>query len=241
MRPSRPIVVAFGIVLLIAVGLFGYTARLGWWGGPVTRWVPATVAPPAAERGTVVVFWSGDMGFDTGMGPRIADRIAAHGLPVLGVNSLTVFRSRRTPAEVDAMVRATTAAALARPGAARVVLIGQSFGANALLEGIDDLPAGLKARVRAVVLVVPGETKLYRATPGGFLDFGGDDGPALPAARALDWAPALCVHGEIEAESLCPIWHQRNVRAVALPGDHYLRHDDAAVAREVLGMIARTA
>jgi type IV secretory pathway VirJ component len=139
------------------------------------------------------------------------------------------------------MVRDTAEQALRQTGAARLVLIGHSFGANVLLAGVEQLPPALRARVATVVLLVPGDTMLFRATPGGALDFGADDGPAIGFARRLDWVPVLCVHGEVEEHSLCPLWHAPNLLVRTLPGGHYLGHDDAAVARAVLTQVARTA
>jgi len=233
----RPLRLILATVVALAAALAGYAGHLGYWGGSPYRWVPATAPVPPGRVPAAAVFWSGDMGFNTGMGPRIAAGLAARGVPVLGVNSLTAFASRRTPAEARALVRDAAERALARSGASRLLLIGQSFGANALIEGAAGLPPALRRRVAAAILVVPGRTRLLRATPGGVLDFR-DDGPALPAARRLDWAPTLCIRGETEADSLCPEWHARNVRATVLPGDHYLRHDDAAVVRAALGFAA---
>ncbi|UVO50701.1 virulence factor [Sphingomonas sp. SUN019] len=232
--------ILFGLLaaaVALAVSLGCYVWRLGYFGGPLYTLVPATSAIPPAERGTVAIFFSGDMGFTTGMGPRIAARIARQGIPVLGVNSLTAFAHRRSPAQVDALVSGATIKALSLPGAARVILIGQSFGANALLRGVNALPRALRARVGVVELIVPSETMLLRATPGGVLDFA-HDGPAAPFARRLDWAPVMCLYGETETESLCPSWNQPNVARIALPGDHFLDRDAVLTAAYLLRGIA---
>ena len=240
-RRERRRRIGAGIVAaLLAVGLaLGVYARhLGYPSGPI--WRAYTAAGAAPRNGTVAVFMSGDMGLNTGMAVGITDRLARAGMPVIGVNSLAAFAYRRTPAEIDALVREATARALAVPGARRVVLIGQSFGANALLAGVGALPAAWRARVALVALVVPGQTMLRRATPGGAFDIG-DDGPALPAARRLDWVPVLCVSGAEEDDSLCPGWKQPNVTRAVLPGDHYLHHDAALVTATLLRRLARPA
>ncbi|WP_216072565.1 virulence factor, partial [Acinetobacter nosocomialis] len=51
-----------------------------------------------------VVLVSGDMGFKIGMGPDIAKRFAADGVPVVGVSSLAYFRQQRTPAEIQKLI-----------------------------------------------------------------------------------------------------------------------------------------
>lgn len=241
-NPRRRSLIA-GLLALVAAlvaGLILWGRHIGYPDGPIYRQVAATAPAQPPMRGTAAVFFSGDMGFNTGMGPEIAGRIVAQGIPVVGVNSLSAFAQRRTPQESAALVRDAVARALRQPGTRRVLLIGQSFGAGALLAGLEDLPATLRARIAMVALIVPPDSLLLQATPGGVFSFG-DDGPALPAARRLDWVPVLCIHGEVEAGSLCPLWRQANVRRVALPGGHFLHRDAALVSATVLHAFATTA
>lgn len=235
---TRRWLAALGLMLAIVVGSLGYVRFLGYFGGPLYTLVPADVPAPPGRQGLVAVLLSGDMGFNTGMGPRIAKALAAEGLPVVGVNSLTYFADRRSPAEAAAFVERAVGRAAAVPGARRILLIGQSFGANVALVGVPRLPPAMRARLTAVDLVVPADTMTFRATPGGVIDLG-HDGPALPYARALTGLPVLCVHGAEEIDSLCPIWRASNVRSVALPGGHFLDYDAAAVARTLLEHDAR--
>ncbi len=220
-------------VALILAALLAFTAWLGWFGGPVYRIVPAT----APQRGLAAVFLSGDTGLNMGMGPQVIDGLAAHGVPVVGINTLTAFASRRTPAQTTALIADATRRALAIGGVRRVVLIGQSAGADMLQAGVADLPAALRARVAMVILTVPGDTLLFKATPGGVLD-GAPVAPALPSAARIDWAPLLCIHGATEEDSLCPLLRQRNARIVVLPGDHYLNHDATRLTRALWAAIA---
>ncbi|MBB3349384.1 MULTISPECIES: AcvB/VirJ family lysyl-phosphatidylglycerol hydrolase [unclassified Sphingomonas] len=224
--PRRRNPLGAALALLAAGGLLvlGYLGELGYYNPSMYRLVPAATAPSPAQRGMVAVLFSGDSGFDAGMTPHIGRMLAAHGMPVLEINSLTAFREGRSPAEAAALVAEATHRALALPGAHRVLLVGQSFGADMLQYGASLLPLPLRARVPQLIFAVPGDTLLFRASPGGLFD-GPPDRAALPSARRVDWAPVLCVHGATEANSLCPRWRQRNVRVVTLPGDHYLNHD----------------
>jgi len=210
-----------------AISLF--FGHLGYFGGPVLRDLPATAATPPAFRGTVAVLMSGDLGFNIGMGPQVAKRLRADGIPVVGVNSLTAFRRTRTPAEVQAMVTDVVTHALAFGHADRLILIGQSFGADMLHVGLTTLPADLRAKVKLVALVVPGATVQFRASPSDILTMHIPTTDALPTARLLDWSPVLCIHGAKEADSLCPRLTGPRIRMVALPGGHELRRDAGAV------------
>jgi type IV secretory pathway VirJ component len=213
------------MLAMLAMLLLGFVAWLGYFGGPIYRVTSAT----APQRRIAAVFLSGDTGLKMGMGPRVIDRLATHGVPVVGVNTLTAFATRRTPAQAGALVADATRRALALPGVDRVVLIGQSAGADMLQYGASVLPAELRSRVAMVILTVPGDTLLFKATPGGVLD-GAPDAPALTSAQRIDWLPLLCIHGATEEHSLCPLLRQRNARTIMLPGDHYLDHDAARLA-----------
>jgi type IV secretory pathway VirJ component len=131
----------------------------------------------------------------------------------------------------DPEVAQAVRTALARAHADRVVLIGQSFGADMLHVGLTGLPADLRARVQLVALVVPTDTVYYQASPAEMLTFSDPDAAALPTARQLTWIRALCVQGAEEKDSLCPRLTQPNMRRVALPGGHYLNYDSDALYR----------
>lgn len=219
------------------MGVAGYCWFLGYFGGPIYTQIPAAAAPGmVSRRETVAIYFSGDLGFNTGMGPKISRELANKGIPVLGVNSLTLFAREQSPAAASAIVRRAVDRALAISETKRLILIGQSFGANVLIEGLQGLSPSRQARVAMVALVTPSDTTLLQASPGGLIDLVPAI-PPLPAARALKWAPVLCVQGQDEGRSLCPQWRQSNVRTVALPGGHFLNSDTALVARTILRAI----
>lgn len=224
-------------ILLPVAALVGFAAYLGYFGGPVFVDMPATARPTKARAGLAAVVLSGDMGFRMGMGPRVATRLTADGIPVVGVNSLTYFRQQRSPADVIALVSAAARRALAFGHARRVVLIGQSFGADMLHVGLTGMPAELRARVATVALVVPTDTILYRTSPSELLDLAKPDAAALVTGRKLTWVPVTCIQGVEETNSLCPMLTQPNVRRVALPGGHPMHGDTdavhAAIARAI--------
>ena len=185
---------------------------------------PARPAPPAM-KGLAVVLVSGDMGFKIGMGPDIAKRFAADGVPVVGVSSLAYFRQQRTPAEIQKLIADAARRALAFGKADRLMMIGQSFGSDMMHVGLTGLPQDLRAKVKLVALVVPTDTVYYHVSPSEMFSLTKPDAMALPTGRQLTWAPTLCVQGEEETNSLCPMLTQPNVRRVALPGGHMLHHD----------------
>lgn len=187
--------------------------------------------------GVVAVYLSGDMGLRFGMGSKVVPALAAHGIPVFGISSPVNFGIRRSRAQADAIVADAIRTALARTGARRVILMGQSFGADIVSAIAPDLPADLRARVAAINVVVPAQTVFFRSDPTGILYHGTPD--AYPAAglRALRWAPVICIHGVEERESLCPLLRGSGARVVGLPGGHFLRNDDQLLIATILATL----
>lgn len=222
---------------LVAAILLGF-AWLGYLGGD-----PFTVLRPAGYQARpgapVAIILSGDMGFRIGMGPRIAERLEKDGVPVIGINSLTYFRTTRTAAQATALIDDAIARALTINPAARIMLIGQSYGADMLHVGLANLPVAARRQIALVTLVVPAATVEYRASPSEILTFAMAEADALPTAQRLDWAPLLCIRGVEESASLCPLLHQPNLHAVALPGGHALHWDVDAVYRALAAMMVR--
>ncbi|MBB4098785.1 AcvB/VirJ family lysyl-phosphatidylglycerol hydrolase [Sphingomonas kyeonggiensis] len=225
MRRHRKLKVMLAALALLLAAFTGWLGYIGYLGGPVYFDIAPIRPTPPAAKGLAVVLISGDMGFKIGMGPEIAKRFAAEGVPVVGVSSLAYFRKERTPAEVQALIADAARRALAFGHADRLVLIGQSFGADMMHVGLTGLPADLRAKVKMVALVVPTDTVFYRASPSELFNWAKPDAMALPTGRQLTWVPTLCVQGAEEKDSLCPMLTQSNVRRVALPGGHMLHHD----------------
>lgn len=179
--------------------------------------------------GTVAILWSGDMGFRAGMGPRVAARLVADGVPAVGVNSLIYFRTTRSPAQATALLTSAIGQAHRINPQARLLLIGQSYGADMLHVALSRLPHDQRASIGLVALVVPGSTVEYRASPAELLTFAMAQSDALATVRQTTWVPLLCIQGREEADSLCPLLHQPNAQSVALPGGHRLNSDVDAV------------
>ncbi|MCW2366540.1 type IV secretory pathway VirJ component [Sphingobium sp. B7D2B] len=222
MRKTAITLAALMALVLMAFDWLGYLGS-----DPFTVSRPAGYQPRAGTP--VAIIFSGDMGFRVGMGPKIAERLEAAGTPVVGVNSLTYYRQTRTPSEAAALIIQALAQARAVNPQGRVVLIGQSFGADMLHVGLANLPEAQRRDIALAALFVPGATVEYRASPSEVLSFWETEHDALPTARTLSWLPLLCVYGKEEPHSLCPRLHLPNLRSQGLPGGHQLNWDVEAV------------
>lgn len=214
-----------GIAILLYSG--NYFAR-----DPVMRFPAQGRAQPI-----LVLSLSGDMGLRYGMGGVVARGLSAAGIEVIGINSPVLFRVHRTREQVDTVIADAVRRAVAEAGDRRLVLVGQSYGADMLQTGLAHLPPDLRARVAAIVLVVPGQTAFFRSDPTGIAYMGKPDSYAITTARTIDWAPLTCIYGLKEKDSLCPLLKGGPARVIGLPGNHYLDHDDAKLVAAVLAAV----
>lgn len=222
-----------GIVVTLAIVLLGIAGAAGFFDtDPLSSFgMDGRRAPVAA------VYMSGDMGLRFGMGHYVSTAMAQRDIPVLGVNSATAFSSRRSQQDVDQLIASATREAIARTGADRIILMGQSFGADVLAAGVDSLPADLRERIAAIVLVVPAQTAYFAADPTGLRYRGAPDANTVGPARAVDWAPLICVYGAEETDSLCPALSGTNARVQVLPGGHFLRNDHDLLIRTIFAKL----
>ena len=225
--------VAAGIGLPFAALLGG----IGFFGGTTFFDLPARAPARPGEEQVVVAVFSGDMGFHIGQAYEVSKVLAARGLPVLGVNSLIPFRKARSPAEATAFVVAAIDRAQGFSHRAQVTLVGISFGADVLHVGLAGLPPAYRAKVRNVVLVVPGATVQLQASPLAIFPIQAPDRDGRITGRQLDWVPATCIRGAKEKDSLCPLLTQPNMARIALPGGHKLNGDIAGVANRIVHAI----
>lgn len=234
-RRSRTTQVVLGGGLLIGMATIVLLWTAGFLGGRAVR-----IFEPHGRRAPVAaVLFSGDMGLRFGLGRVVAQTLAARGIEVFGINSPALFGRHRSRREVDAIIANAVRAALRQTGTARLVLIGQSFGADMLQAGLVHLPVDLRRHIAAVVLVVPGEKVFYRADPTGFAYLGTPDSRAAATINRADWTPLTCIYGRAERDSACPAVARPAAWIVGMPGGHYLDGNGRALAGHVLAAIER--
>lgn len=242
LAPLNHVVAAWGRKSAAALSLTGGgLALLLAVAGFLDRDPHRSFAANGRRSGASALYFSGDMGLRFGMGPATARALAAHGVPVVGFNSSTLFRSSRTRAETNAIVAQALREVLRHAGNDRIVLIGQSYGADILQTGLAALPLALRARVSAVVLVVPGRDVFFRADPTGLAYTGTRDSDGAQTIREIDWARLTCIYGSQERDSACPALRGTGAKLIRMPGGHFLHHDSTALIGHVLSAIEATA
>jgi type IV secretory pathway VirJ component len=151
----------------------------------------------------MAVLLTGDGGW-AGLDQELAARLAADGVPTVGLNSLKYFWTERKPEEAAQAVAKIMRHYLAAWNKQRVLLVGYSFGADVLPFVVNRLPPDLRARVATINLLGVDSNASFEIKIADWV--GSDDGgpQTRPEIAAIGGVPVLCVYGEGESDSICP-------------------------------------
>lgn len=235
----KTILLRVAIALAVLATIAANAPKLMLFGWQASSIFPASGIPDPTAASTAAVVLSGDMGLRFGLSGDIAKALAAHGIPVTGISSPVAFAHHLDRAQTVEVVRNAIDEAFAQSGAHKVILVGQSFGADIAATVLPDLPRRQRDRIAGVVLVVPSNNVHFRADPTGIAYMGEPDARPAAALRLIAAPPVTCIRGADEAESLCPLLGRNDPGIVTLPGNHYLRHDAPRVLRTILSAVDR--
>ncbi len=197
------------------------------------------VSPQRNKSDFFAVIISGDGGW-AGLDREVGGALSERGIPVVGLNALQYFWTKRTPqgaSEDLARIIRHYQHAWKRND---VVLIGYSLGAEVLPFMANRLPADLLHHVREVALLGPGRETEFEFHFTEWLE--GESGKTalrvLPEVEKLRGKNMLCVYGSEEKESLCPDLRQEIARSVRMAGGHHFGGNYGAIAELVLKRLA---
>jgi type IV secretory pathway VirJ component len=189
--------------------------------------------PAQAPGQALAVIYSGDGGWGA-LDRGVAKVLAADGVPVLGVDSLRYFLTRRSPQSAAADLAAEVRRHEAAWGRSKIVLVGYSFGADALPAIVPALPADIRDQIQAVVLVGTGPNGDLAFHPASWLNRATPDSFAVaPAVEALKGFPVTCIYGDKEKLDICPSLPSTQVRKVELSGGHHFDGDYKMLGRAI--------
>jgi len=198
--------------------------------------VPADSSSSVSDLMAVVV--SGDGGWAS-IDRQIGGVIAKAGIPVVGLNALKYFWSRRTPDEASADLNRIIRFYLNKWQKKRVVLVGYSRGADVMPFMANRLPAELIAKIALVGLLAPERSVDFQFH---LTDFIGNpshktDLPTKPEVEKLRGTKVLCICGDKESESLCNDLDSTVVEVIRLKGGHHFSGDYESLAKMILDRV----
>jgi type IV secretory pathway VirJ component len=189
---------------------------------------------PATQRAsdTLVIVVSGDGGW-ANIDKSIARVLAAEGMPVVGLNSLQYFWTKRTPEAASRDLETIVDRYLTKWQKSRVVLVGYSRGADVLPAMTSRLAASTQARIRLIALLSPSPKADFEFH---VMDWMKDSGRGLPVRPELERisSKTVCVWGEDDRDSLCNGLALPHVKVVTLKGAHHFDGGYESLARIIL-------
>ncbi|MEO8502286.1 MAG: AcvB/VirJ family lysyl-phosphatidylglycerol hydrolase [Acidobacteriota bacterium] len=191
----------------------------------------------AIGRDELAVIYSGDGGW-AGLDRDVGGALLQAGIPVIGVSSLQYFWTRRTPDGAAADLVRVLRHYLSAWKRQRIVLIGYSAGADVLPFLAARLPADLRSRVAAVVMLGPSDSASFEFHVAEWL--GHDDDSSLPTAPEVAkiggprGLKVLCFYGADESDSLCPALPKGLVTLYPEAGSHHFGGHYDVLAETIL-------
>jgi type IV secretory pathway VirJ component len=198
--------------------------------------LPLTEVPaqkPGDDR--LVVMLSGDGGW-AALDRGVSAKFAAQGIGAVGLDSLSYFWKKRTPAETATAVAGIIEWYTQHWNKRRVILFGYSFGADVLSFIVNRLPPPVLARIDRVVFAGLGPRAAFEFHLTNWLSDTPEDGlPVADEIRRMPAVRAICLYGSDEGPaSACPSLKNTTVILRELPGDHHFNDDYARVAEAAL-------
>ena len=196
---------------------------------------PEIVELPATPiRDTMAIMVSGDGGWRD-IDRAVAGVLQSKGVPTVGLDTLRWFWTPRTPEDTAVELARLIDLYTDRWDVRHVILAGYSFGASVLPAAYLALPAEAQAKVSEIALMAPGVNADWQITVSGWL--GSTSSRAVPVGPALTALPMdklLCLYGEEEADSACPLLDGTAATVIRTAGGHHFDGNYDALAQHLL-------
>jgi len=198
--------------------------------------LPLVEVPAHGNRSDLfAVIISGDGGW-AGLDREVGESLAQRGIPVVGLNSLQYFWTRRTPDGASEDLTRILRHYQHAWNKNHVLLIGYSLGADVLPFMANRLPSDLLDQVRGIVLLGPGRKTEFEFHLTEWLGGSGarTAKPVLPEVEKLRGRKVICMYGAEETASLCPLLGPGLAKVTPIAGGHHFGGQYGAISEIIL-------
>ncbi|MGQ2968552.1 MAG: virulence factor family protein [Allorhizobium sp.] len=201
--------------------------------------LPLTILDAAPSRDTMAVIYSGDGGWRD-LDSQVGTNLQGAGIPVVGVDSLRYFWSKKTPEQTSEDLATIIHTYEKRWRVKHVILIGYSFGADILPAAYNGLPDKLKSRVAQVSLLALSHQADYEVSVSGWLGSRGTgSADPLTDVAKIDPARVQCMFGTDEDDDACKDLVGGPVETIGIKGGHHFDGDYPALAKRIVDGLDR--
>lgn len=197
--------------------------------------LPLVEVPAGRPGQTLAVIVTGDGGW-AGIDQQIGDILAAHGVPVVGFNSLKYFWTKREADEMARDLERTLTHYAHLWGSQRFIVVGYSIGADVLPFMAGRMSQATRDRLALVAMLGPGTHTEFEFRLSNWLtEENRPEGHALiPEMPKLARTPVLLICGSEEDGTLCQNYRAPNVKSLVLPGGHHFNKEYQDIALAIL-------
>jgi len=198
--------------------------------------LPVTVkAPTAGNQHPIVLFLSGDGGMKK-FAVDMVNTLNARGFPVIGLNSLKYFWSKKTPQQAGADVAALLQYYSKEWNNHSFLLVGYSMGADVLPFIYQHLPGALQNGTLSLVFMSPSASTDMVVHISDMLGKSSTPGALnVPAAmNTIVNKPLLLIFGKDENDFDLHALTITNYKSLVLPGGHHYNDDATGVVTQMV-------
>jgi type IV secretory pathway VirJ component len=200
-----------------------------------TLGLPLTILEAPPKLDTMAIVYSGDGGWRD-IDSEVAAALQADGVPVVGVDALRYFWSRKTPDETAADLSRIIRTYRKQWNVSHVMLIGYSFGADILPSTFNRLPPSDRSKVSLLSLLALSHVADFEISVSGWLggQGNGDGGDPTEALQSSDPKLVQCVYGTEDDDDACKGLASRGVEIIGIEGGHHFDEDYEKLAGYIL-------
>lgn len=197
--------------------------------------LPLAELPVDYPSKLMAILLSGDGGWRD-LDKTIAEDLQQQGVPVVGLDTLRYYWSKKTPQQTADVVAALIQTFMTKWKADKVALIGYSFGADVMPFAYNLLPPSLRDHVVLISLLGLSKSADFEISVRGWLGEppGSDALPVLPQATQIPPHLIQCFYGQDETDTACPQLAQLGAETFRRNGAHHYDGNYGALADAIL-------
>jgi type IV secretory pathway VirJ component len=196
--------------------------------------IPYTITreKSATSNGQIALFFSGDGGW-YGFEQTIADKLAAYGIPTIGIDVKRYLWNRRTPEETANDMADLLNYYGKEWNKTKFIVIGYSQGAELVPFVANRLPDILKSNIISTVMLSHGTTTDFEIHISNMLGLGSKQNKlnVVDEIVKMKDIPALCIFGENEKNPVPGLLKDSPVKIAFIPGDHHYRLNETLIVQ----------
>ncbi|MDE3081167.1 MAG: virulence factor family protein [Paracoccaceae bacterium] len=196
--------------------------------------LPVKVLKATPKHDVMAIILSGDGGWRD-LDQSIGEIMQKRGIPVIGLDSLRYFWSKRSPEETGKAIASLIQRYQPAFGVKHVILVGYSFGADVIPASFVQMPKAAQDKVALVSLLGLSTAADWTITVSGWLGSHGSHAtPTLPAVKAMPLDKVQCIYGADEDDTGCPALGQAGGEALKVQGGHHFDGNYANIEKAIM-------